>query len=487
VRIPKKLAQIVFFAILACVAAVAFMTADERYVAVPGFACVIMFLWLWMTLWDRDRGIPFFDAGVFCALATLVYTVYPLVNYWVDGLQFGFLSDWRLQQLDISPRDLGFFHLRHVLYLFSFTVAYLAFRGKGTIETGNVVIPRRSTRQVIFLFFILFSCYFILLQVATGINYNTSYESDAFEQNTAAIASAPLLILQISGKLGGILFIFKLAVLFIVISRCRDKKWLAILLIWVAAEITNAFILKGARTGLVLFIIAAVLLYHRMIRPFSMKFLVISGTSLLIFFIFLGLSRSYIDLAEFKTDMVQSEASFFSGGNEFQSILGTSFDVFKRKEADTYFPWYLYINDIITILPPQQLLPFEKIRASDWYLREIHLENTGIGYMWGVISQSIVGLDWLELAIRGALLGYILALLHRWYLKRQAGFLATLFYAFLCLKVYYTFRDTTFILLANLVWEIIPFYLLLRLGLTILAPSMRGQKQMTSQPHLNTR
>ena len=112
-----------------------------------------MVLWLWMTLWDRDQNIPFFDVGIFCALATLFYTVYPLVNYWVDGLQFGLLSDGRLQSYNISPAELGFFHLRHVLYLFSFVVIYSMFRGRGDIETGNVSTPRCSIRQVIVLFF----------------------------------------------------------------------------------------------------------------------------------------------------------------------------------------------------------------------------------------------------------------------------------------------------------------------------------------------
>ena len=54
-------------------------------------------------------------------------------------------------------------------------------------------------------------------------------------------------------------------------------------------------------------------------------------------------------------------------------------------------------------------MPFEKVAASEWYLREIGMSGTGQGFMWGVISQSIVGLDWLELALRGAILGYILA------------------------------------------------------------------------------
>ena len=84
--------------------------------------------------------------------------------------------------------------------------------------------------------------------------------------------------------------------------------------------------------------------------------------------------------------------------------------------------------------------------------------------MWGVISQSIVGLDWIELAIRGALLGYILARIHRWYVNHQTGFLETIFYMYLCLKVYYTFRDTTFSILSNFICEIVPFYIILRLA-----------------------
>ena len=138
-------------------------------------------------------------------------------------------------------------------------------------------------------------------------------------------------------------------------------------------------------------------------------------------------------------------------------------------------PWYLYINDLITILPPRQFMPFEKVAASEWYLREIGLSGTGLGLMWGVISQSIVGLDWLELGLRGAILGYILARLHCWYLKHQSGFLETLLYIFFCLKVYYTFRDTTFSLLANLVWEVIPFYILLRIGVAILSRKVDDQ------------
>ncbi|MFH1935275.1 MAG: hypothetical protein ABIN18_27355 [Pseudomonadota bacterium] len=467
-RIKNRTTPVVLLALLLSTFALAFMTADQRYVAVPGLACVVMMLWLWMTLWDRDHKIPFFDVGVFCALATLVYTVYPLVNYWVDGLQFGILSDSRLHSYGISPAELGFFHLRHVLYLFSFVVFYSVFRGRGTIGVGNVSSPSRPDRQVIFLFFVLLTGYFFFLEMTTGVNFNTSYESEAYAKNIAAFASLPLPLLQVSGKLAGILFVFKLALLFIVVSRCRRKKWRIILLVWIAAEIIQVFIIKGARTELVLLLIATALLYHRMIKPLSMKFLITSGTSLFIFFIFLGIYRAYIDFVSLPMALSQANAGIFSGGNEFQALLGTAYDVLQRKIEGANLPWYLYINDFITILPPQQIMPFEKVAASEWYLREIGISGTGQGLMWGVISQSVVGLDWIELALRGALLGYILARIHRWYIRHQSGFLATLLYMFFCLKVYYTFRDTTFSLLANLVWGVIPFYILLRIAVDIL-------------------
>ena len=452
----------VITAIAVCVSALAYMTTDERYVAAPGLTCIVMVLWLWMVLWERDEKIPFIDVGMFCALATLVYTVYPLVNFWVDGLQFGLLSDNRLHAFDPLPIDIGVFHLRHVLYLFSFVCCYAVFRDHGSIDIGNINIPNHSHRKVIFTFFLLLTGYFLLLQLITGVNYNTSYEPDAFSKNMDAISSLPLIVLQISSKLGGILFLFKLALLFIVVNRYNENLWRNILLLWLSAEIIQTFMLKGSRTGLVLILMATALFYHRMIRALSIKFLITSGVLLFSFFIFLGLYRSYENLISLQTDLSQEKGGGLSGSNEFQSLLGTAYDVNQLKEAGAYLPWYLYINDISTILPPQQFMPFEKVAASEWYLREIGHSGTGVGLMWGVISQSIVGLDWLELALRGAVLGYILGRFHNWYLKHQSGFLETLVYVYFCLKVYNTFRDTTFIFLANLVWEVIPFYIVLR-------------------------
>ena len=485
-HIQNRTTPAVSFAILSSILALAFMSADVRYVVGPGLACVVMVLWLWMTLWNRDKKIPFFDAGFFCALATLIYTVYPLFNYWVDGLQYGLFSDSRLQAYDIVPAELGLFHLRHVLYLFSFVVFYSVFRGRGTLVTGNVRTPTRSVQQAIILFFLILTGYFFLSGMLMGADYNPNGIPETYGDKIAIglsfASKIPLLLLQISGKLAGILFVFKLALLFIVVCRCRQRRWLTVLLLWIAAEIIQTLVYKGGRTGLVLFLMATALYYHRMIKPFTMKHLITSGSLVFLLFIFMGSYRAYIDLASFQAHLSQSDAGIFSETNEFQALLGTAYDALQRKINGADLPWYLYINDIITILPPQQLMPFEKVSASEWYLRELGISGTGQGYMWGVITQSIVGLDWIELALRGGVLGLILAKLHRLYVRHQASFIATLLYVYLCLRVYYTFRDTTFSLLANLVWEISPFYLLLRIGVSILSGRKRAINRVTVSP-----
>src|SRR5512140_3810452 len=188
----------VFLALLLCLLSVIFMTKDQRYVAVPALACGLLVFLLWAVLWERDREPPLFDTGLICALATFVYTVYPLVNYWSDGLEFGPLSDLRLQAYNISPQQLGAFHLRHILYLACFVLAYLAFRGNGTLRTGNVRVINKAGRHVIIVGFLLLTAYFPLLQFLTGFNLNTGYAPDAYAENLAILEKLPLLLLQIS-------------------------------------------------------------------------------------------------------------------------------------------------------------------------------------------------------------------------------------------------------------------------------------------------
>jgi hypothetical protein len=95
-----------------------------------------------------------------------------------------------------------------------------------------------------------------------------------------------------------------------------------------------------------------------------------------------------------------------------------------------------------------------------------------------VVAQSIIGWDWVELVLRGAVLGLVCAAVHRWY-ARSTGLWATVFYLYLCVWAYYTVRATTFHVVSLILLRLLPSVLVLVpaafvLGRLRAAPSWPG-------------
>ena len=143
-----------------------FCVGDKAvYVIIPALLTANIFLLFAIILWNRNSVFPFFDVGFFCILSTFVYTVYPIINYLFDGLQFGILADSRLAALNISPQELGGFHYRHVLYIFCTSIAYLSVRNSNPIIVGNIAMPKSKTLLSVSFFFILLTLYFFFLKI----------------------------------------------------------------------------------------------------------------------------------------------------------------------------------------------------------------------------------------------------------------------------------------------------------------------------------
>lgn len=457
--------KICIFTLLAFCICLFFIDTEAGYVAAPLFSCVFIMLWVTSTLWNKDGGLPVFDIGFICLLATFIYSVVPLINFWVAGLKFGVLSDARLWNYKITPEEMGSFHWRHVLYLGSLAVSYVLLRKNACIGVGGVSVDKASERAVICAFLCFWLC-ISLLEWTSGFRIEVTYnDQDVYLGNFNYLLSMPYIVVQIFLKLYGIFFLLKLSLLFLVIQRCQNTRWKVFLVIILVYEIIYTFLLRGPRTNLVLLLLSSAMIYHRLMAPLRLRFIMPMGLIFLILFSFMGFYRSVKgDVSDTYLALSESEGGLISIGGEFQALLGTAYDVYQRTTCEGLeVPWYVYINDIINVLPPQQIMPFEKIPASEWYLRVIGMSNSGTGFMWGVITQCVVGLGWIELVLRGFILGFILAKIHAWYVRRKDLFLPNIVYTYLCLKSYYTFRDTTGALLGTIVWEILPFVTLLYL------------------------
>jgi hypothetical protein len=71
----------------------------------------------------------------------------------------------------------------------------------------------------------------------------------------------------------------------------------------------------------------------------------------------------------------------------------------------------------------------------------------------------VVGWDWLELVVRGALVGLFCAFFQRWYTRHAREFWPTIALTFLSIWMYYSMRQGSFAFLYFIVYRFIPTFL----------------------------
>jgi hypothetical protein len=407
-------------------------------------------------LYFSDGRLPVFDLGALTILITATYSAVPLLGFWLAGLHWTELSYLPLYTLNPGPAEVGGFAWRHVLYLSSFTAAYLCFRGRIAIACG----PTRQLRPTAIAAMAILGAgllgYFKLLEVIFGVSYDPSYSDLAA---VAASADAlPLVARQLSHNFFAILFLLKLGALVWVMSRWSDRRWRAVLFVWLAVEGLSTITRMGGRTWYVMLLLATALLYHRLVKPLSVVRATVLVVVLLGGALVYGLAR---DLGGGLNTVARSEASPWATMNEFQALYGMAYDLHARQMAGTLgpIPWQIYANDIVMLIP-SQILPFSKVDPCMGY---VQVDGIGLGCVLGVVSNAVIGLDWVELLLRGLGLGVLFAAIHRWYARRQDGYWATMFYLCMCLWCYYTYRGSTFFFAYYIVYRFIPLLVAVRL------------------------
>src|SRR5690349_21299034 len=89
---------------------------EGRPVLLPISVTLALAVWTWSALWSKHNGLPIVDVGALFAFIVVLYTVVPLVGYLAGGLAFSLLSDSRLVPYDPTPREMGAFAWRYVLF-----------------------------------------------------------------------------------------------------------------------------------------------------------------------------------------------------------------------------------------------------------------------------------------------------------------------------------------------------------------------------------
>jgi hypothetical protein len=465
--VTRTAASVVVALVAANLAVFASAAEAARPVVIPLLAILDITVVFLTTLYRRERVLPVFDLGAFTAMTTALYSGFPLFAFWMAGLTWTPISYLPLYQHSPDASDAGAFAWRHVLYLGAFVCGYLALAPGRADQSTAIRGLRRSAQISVILLTVTLLLYFRALQSLFGVTYEPSYVD--LEAATAAIEATPLPLQQLSHNLYAILFLLKLVILLWLMTRWNDWRWRTVLFVWLAVEGATTVSRMGGRTWFVMLIAATVLLYHRLVQPLRVWMAAAAAGVLIAGAIAYGLAR---DVGGGIATVAASEGSPWAAMNEFQALFGIAYDLFARKAAGTLgaIPWQVYANDFLIVVP-SQILPFPKADPCIGYPQ---VDGIGLGCVLGVVSNAVIGLDWVELAARGLVLGFLFAAIHRWYKRHRTGYWATLFYLCLCLWSYYTFRASTFYLVYFVVYRFLPMLVAVRAVQMLVEAARRG-------------
>jgi len=413
----------------------------------------------------RDHRFPFFDVGVVCLMVTTLYFVVPLLNFLAGGMTFTLLSDNRLFVYNPSAQDLSPLVWGSVVYLGGFSMVYLIARGKGYPLDVAVARPRQSRMVSVVALWALLALSITAIEIVYGVSFSPSYRD--LRTGEGLITQLPYYLQQIMHNVRGMYHVAKQALLIIVFLYWKKLPIRIAGIIWLLSEIVWSVVRQGERTDVVLLLLTAALLYHRMVRALTFPRVAFGGCVLLVGVFVAGFMR---DISLDVGGIAATDVSVLSAANEFQSLFGTAYDLHERQARGQLaaIPWTLYASEVLQLIP-SQVLPFQKVGPADWYLELLDLRGSQVGFMFGVLSQGVVGGGWVELLGRGVVLAGALAGLHRWYVRRASSFNVTLVYVFMCVWSYYTVRATTFYAIYFLIYRLGPFMLAVMIGERLLS------------------
>lgn len=421
--------------------------APRRIVFAALAAAVWIAVLFFVHLARRNKEVPVDEIGTWYVALVTLYTVIPLLVYLIVGGEYSFLSDVRLFLLQPSPRSVARVALYYNLYLAVFAAVYLWTRARSYAAIDFAAPGNTRTFVIIGLWMASVALIPLVLPRLTG----TSGYAEAYAQ----IGALPLAVRQVFRLHQGTQFVLTVALVIVVFSNFRRLWW--ILPIW----LTNLAYLTvrggGARASLMVSLAASMVLYHRYVRPFTWRRAMLIGTAGVVLFLGLGVLRTYRQIQSAGGVGAVSPTSV--SGGEFEALFANAVDLEERVRlsGSAGAPPQRYASEVFAAVP-SQLLPFPKIDLADWYAATYYPEarELGHGFAFGVIAQSLVGYGLLELVLRAALLGFIFARLHGFYRRNSGSFWVTVFYVWLIVWTYNSFRNTSLSFLSSAIQQFLP-------------------------------
>ena len=428
---------------------------EMRPVALPMAVGALIAVGFFTILSARSKTAPIAEIGTTFVAAVTVYLVVPLAVYMALGGTYTIVNDNRLLQIQPSPSEVAGVGWLYVAFLGSFAAVYLLVRGRAEPSRIGVRVVSRDRLAIMAALYLVFSLLTFMIVAPLA--------SDSYEGGYAAVAALPLAMRQFMKLWEGWSILLTMGLRIWLFQDFARRKW--IIAAWLLYDLILAASSLGSRTGAAISLVSSVLLYHLLVRPVRVRTALAGAFVGLAGFLALGVARAYGGVGAL------GQGSSGIAGGEFESLFGNVIDLQHRLASGEVgsLPLGFHLADILAPFP-SQILPFEKYDPSVWYMNTFFPEaaERGGGLAFGVIAQSVVGLGWIELVLRGVVLGYAFATLHRYFSRHSGRFWALVMYVWMTMWCYQSFRNQSFILLTYILQWFLPLVLVVEVGVRIL-------------------
>ncbi len=458
ISLSVKKSELIFLLSVAFFLAYIFLTfnLNEINLLLPLTAIISIGLISLFVLIRREGRIEIFDSGLILIGITTLYSSFPLFSLAMNGFEITPLVDNRLKEHAVTASEMGAFAWNHVVYLLSLSFSYLYFRPrKKNIDFNNQNLNTISPAEILigFIFMIILSLYQVLIPIIFG-------------------DSQPYFIKQLTNNFASLFFVMSIWFFAVTLIKRDNSLFRLALVIYLLFEFTKLLLGMSGRTWFALHVIAFALIYHRVIRPFSTKEILFFAPTFIIVFLLFGF------IATGQVSVISAGVGFLTGNEEFTAIFSTAYDIHMLQSLGTLdeIPLAVLTFDINNLIP-SQLLPFEKIAQTDWYLIEKGLQDDGVGLGFGAIAQGVIGLGKIDLFLRGIITGAFFAYLHKLVNKDSINLWTLVLYIFLAINCYQTVRAGTGYILYFIIYQYLPCFLLIRFLLISANPNVARLQQ----------
>lgn len=387
------------------------------------------------------------DYGFFISVIISIYTIFPSISYLIFKDDLIFLGS-RVNNLQPTDNEVIYLLLISISLVFGIFISYKLTPSNYNFDYENItIIPNKVVKNSIWIL-IISSILVNLIKYKYGL-FNPGSYNEVYTNNW----KMPVIIRQF-------FLVFSEAQTFtkiILLIYFLQKRNIKIIVLFFLGFLLISFDPGKARAGLFINLLLLFSTYQLFISKFSKRKILMLAIFGLFAFILLGVFRS-------QNSGGILPSTFLLVG-EFNNIWANAIHISQLKLDESFLiPITVRLNEFIAFIP-SQLLPFEKLSVSNWYMDTFYPKSfeQGNGLGFGIIAQSISDGGIFFGVLRGFVLGKFFLFFKKSVLSSNKWWVFPVYIVFF-LDLYTSVRTSSFGTFTTPVIKLLLFIFLLKIS-----------------------